>query len=451
MTVKHGHLVERVTSGSPAEAAGIKAGWRLLRIDNQTIGDIIDYKIFEADEELRLLMMNDQGTLRRIKIKKPAATPLGMQFDPPTISRLQRCRNRCIFCFIEQNPRGLRAPLYIKDDDYRLSFLYGNFITLNRLTDSEIARIIRLQLSPLYVSVQTTNPELRRVMFNSKHADRGTNNLKRLVKAGIRFHAQIVLCPGYNTGAEMERTIKELDLMGTNILSVALVPVGLTGYRSCLPQLQRFDSCGAEKLIERVNNMQKGFLQTRGSRFVFAADEFYNLAGLPLPAGNAYEDFPQLENGVGLARQFMDELEEIENWQLKALPGNLSATVVSGLAAEPQLKKLVAVFEQIKKLTVNPLLVKNLFFGEQITVSGLLTGSDLLAALEGKEPGDVVYIPAVLLKENSSLFLDDLALSDLEHVLQVPVCPVSGPLELIKNIYEKAGQLASDQKRRRPS
>ena len=441
MTVDQGHLVDRVTAGSPAEAAGIKAGWRMIRIDNQIVGDIIDYKIIEADENLRLLMMDQQGIMHRKKIVKPADIPLGMHFNPPTISSLQHCRNRCIFCFIEQNPPGLRPPLYIKDDDYRLSFLYGNFITLNRLTAGEIERIIKLQLSPLYVSVQTTNPELRRIMFNSKQAERGTENLRKLVKAGIRIHAQIVLCPGYNDGIEMERTIKDLDLMGPNLLSIAVVPVGITNYRSGLQQLEQFDSHSAEKLVEQVSKMQKSFLNKRGSRFVFLADEFYNMAGLDIPGSDEYENYPQLENGVGLARQFLDELNRLNVQELNKLSTNITVTVVSGMAASFQIKKLVEVFNKINKLIVNPVFVENHCFGGQVTVSGLLTGRDLLDALEGKKLGDVVFIPKIMLNENNSLFLDNMDVSDLEKTLKVPVCSAGGPLEMINMIYEKADQL----------
>jgi len=441
MTVDQGHLVDRVTAGSPAEAAGIKAGWRMIRIDNQIVGDIIDYKIIEADENLRLLMMDQQGIMHRKKIVKPADIPLGMHFNPPTISSLQHCRNRCIFCFIEQNPPGLRPPLYIKDDDYRLSFLYGNFITLNRLTAGEIERIIKLQLSPLYVSVQTTNPELRRIMFNSKQAERGTENLRKLVKAGIRIHAQIVLCPGYNDGIEMERTIKDLDLMGPNLLSIAVVPVGITNYRSGLQQLEQFDSHSAEKLVEQVSKMQKSFLNKRGSRFVFLADEFYNMAGLDIPGSDEYENYPQLENGVGLARQFLDELNRLNVQELDKLSTNITVTVVSGMAASFQIKQLVEVFNKINKLIVNPVFVENHCFGGQVTVSGLLTGRDLLDALEGKKLGDVVFIPKIMLNENTSLFLDNMDVSDLEKTLKVPVCSAGGPLEMINMIYEKADQL----------
>lgn len=437
-TIK-GHLVDYVTGGSPADKAGIKAGWELLRIDNREIEDIIDYKIMESDSSLRLLVKTDRGSLRRITIHKPAAAALGLRFDPPTMDRLQRCRNRCIFCFIDQNPTGLRKPLYVKDDDYRLSFLYGNFITLNRMTDKEVERVKKLQLSPLYVSVHTTNPDLRKIMFASSEAGRGLRNLEKLVSAGIRVHAQVVLCPGYNTGKELERTITDLARQGKEVLSLALVPVGLTAHRSGLPALERFSQKAAQELIKWITEMQDRFLAQRGSRFVFLADEFYNLAGLPLPEEFEYEDYPQLENGVGLARQFLEELKDVEAVSPAKLPRNFSAALASGLAARLQVTGLAESLGKIENLDINPVFIKNRFFGEEVTVSGLLTGSDLLSGLEGKKLGDVVFIPEILLKENSALFLDNMTLSDLEKSLQVPVRTVKGPLDLLDQIRNMAG------------
>ncbi len=431
MIKKTGFYISQVAAGSPAEKAGIKAGFRLLRVDSQKIGDIIDFKIAESDTRLRLLVMTGQGYLRRIKIKKQAAAPLGLQFDPPTMDPIKRCQNRCIFCFIDQNPPGLRTPLYIKDDDYRLSFLYGNFITLNRLSDKEITRIKRLQLSPLYVSVQTTNPVLRRAMFNSKMAGRGLANLKKLVGAGIGIHAQIVLCPGFNTGAEMEKTIKDLYNLGENILSVALVPVGLTSHRDGLPGLQKFADMEAERLIKQVSVMQNDFLKQRGSRFVFLADEFYNLAGFPLPSEDEYENYPQLENGVGIARQFLEQLKDLSLAGMNILPRKITVTILSGLAAKPQIQEMTDIFKQITGLTVQTVFAHNHYFGEKVTVSGLLAGKDLIEAMEGKEVGDVVFIPDIMLKDNSDLFLDDLNLKDLEEAFQAPVRAVNSPQQII--------------------
>ncbi len=429
-----GFLIDRVAAGSPAASAGVRAGWRLLRIDNREFADIIDYKILEADANLRLLLLTDQGRLRRVAIHKLADKALGLGFASPVIDRIQRCRNRCLFCFIDQNPPGLRPSLGLKDDDYRLSFLYGNFITLNRLSDHELRRIVRLQLSPLYVSVHATNPELRRRIFGTDSALSGLRNLKYLVEKGIRVHAQVVLCPGYNTGAELRRTIEDLHHMGPNLSDVALVPVGLTAHRAGLPSLQRFEKRSARLLLEEVHRWQERFLQTRNSRFVFAADEFYILAGKSVPAAGAYEGYPQLENGVGLTRLFLEEVETIRKQGLKTLNNKLRVTLIGAPAAKNQLETLVGVLSQTEGLSIETIIAVNRFFGEEVTVTGLLTASDVIAALEGKERGDVVFIPQVMLKEGSDIFLDNLRKTDLEKALGVPVAVASGPLDLAQKI-----------------
>ncbi len=439
MSRKKGYLVERVNNGSVAETAGIKPGWRLLRIDNRPVEDIIDYKINEADYRLFLLFMTENGILRRIRIKKDATTPLGLSFDPPTMAPLQRCRNRCVFCFVDQNPPGLRSPLYVKDDDYRLSFLYGNFITLNRLEQSEMERIIRLQLSPLYVSVHTTAPELRRIMFGTKCAEQGIINLRQLVKAGIQFHVQIVICPGYNTGENLRKTIQDLDSLGPEILSIALVPVGLTEHRSNLPSLEKVTPELASDLIDEVYEMQNEFLKRRNSRFVFLADEFYNLTGRSLPKAYEYEGYPQLENGVGFTRIFLDELNSIIQAGLPHLDNEVTVTLAAGHASLSQLQKMVAFFNRIEGLQVNLVPVNNHFFGEEVTVSGLLTGRDLLTALEGKELGEILFISKAMVKEGSNLFLDNMTVEQLSSILAVPVYTAGGPSQVLSTIKQFTG------------
>ncbi len=447
MTIKKGCVISQVSPGSPAEKAGIKAGWKLLRINNQDLGDIIDFKIAESDTRLTLLVMTGQGYLRRIKINKQVATALGLHFDPPTIEPVKNCRNKCIFCFIDQNPPGLRAPLYLKDDDYRLSFLYGNFITLNSLSDQEITRIIHLQLSPLYVSIQTTNPALRETMFNSKEAAKGLVNLKKLTRAGIGIHAQVVLCPGYNTGTELDKTIQDLYNLGSNILSIALVPVGLTGYRDGLKNLRQFSDVEADSLIQRVTLMQSEFLKKSGSRFVFLADEFYNLAGLPLPPEDDYENYPQMENGVGIARHFLEQLKDLSSGLIDRLPRSITITIISGLAARPQIQEMINILKQIKGLTVQAVFASNYLFGKNVTVSGLLSGKDLIKAMEGKKAGDAVFIPGIMLKDNSELFLDNLTLNDLAKAFQAPVKAVSNPQQIIDFLRSLSANPETDHKR----
>jgi putative radical SAM enzyme (TIGR03279 family) len=429
-----GYLIDKVKAGSPAEAAGIKTGWKLLRVDNYKPKDIIDYKIAESDDSLSLLLLTKRGLLRRVKIYKSPGVSLGLTFDPPTMSRLQGCSNNCIFCFVGQNPANMRKALYVKDDDYRLSFLYGNFITLNRVTDDEIERIIKLQLSPLYVSVHTTNPDLRLKMFGNKLANRGLNNLVRLAAAGIKIHAQLVLCPGLNTGHELERTIADLDQMGPNILDVALVPVGLTEHRSGLAELREFTAGEAKELIELSRTLQNKFLLKRNSRFVFVADEFYILGGVEFPADSEYEGYPQLENGVGLARLFLNELDQIAAQDPVSITIKPAVSILTGKAAEPLLKALGRQIEATFGLKIKLIAAENRYFGSSVTVAGLLTGSDLLAALEGISGGSVVFISKALLREDSELFLDDMTVTEIEKKLNIQICPVCGPLELIAEI-----------------
>lgn len=434
MNKPEGYLIDKVKAGSPAEAAGIKAGWKLLRVDNYKPKDIIDYKIAESDDNLSLLLQTKRGLLRRIKINKSPGVTLGLTFNPPTMSRLQGCGNNCIFCFVEQNPANMRKALYLKDDDYRLSFLYGNFITLNRVTDDEIERIIKLQLSPLYVSVHTTNPDLRRMIFGNRHANRGLKNLERLVAAGINIHAQLVLCPGINTGQELEQTIADLDQMGPNIIDIALVPVGLTEHRSGLAELREFTAGEAKELIELSQILQHKFLAKRGSRFVFVADEFYILGGLEFPVDSEYEGYPQLENGVGLARLFINELDQIAAQDPIVINSKHAISMLTGKAAESLLKALGKQIETLFGLKIELITVENRYFGSSVTVAGLLTGSDLLAALEGISGNSVVFISKALLREDRDLFLDDISVAEIEQKLNIQICPVCGPLELIAEI-----------------
>ncbi len=433
-----GHLIDYVAPGSPAYRAGIRAGWKLLRIDNRKIGDLIDYRILETDDQLVLLLVRDDGRLNRIRIRKSAGSSLGLRFKPLTINRLQSCPNQCIFCFVDQNPQGLRSALYIKDDDYRLSFLYGNYITLNRVRENDLKRIIRLQMSPLYVSVHSTNPDLRIRMMGSKLAGKGLSNLKRLVRAGIKFHCQLVLCPGLNTGSELERSISDLASLGEYILSVALVPVGLTRHRSWNHALRGFGADEARILIKQIEAVQDKFLSDRASRFIYLADEFYNLASFDYPSDDAYEGYPQLENGVGLARLFLEELEQmIEKLpKISYFSRELAITIVTGNAAASILEKLTTSLKQIEGLSVNLVIAKNHFFGKQVTVSGLLTGRDLLKALEEEEKGDLVFIANNLLREGGDLFLDNLTIEEVEANLNVPLKAVKGPLELIDTLSE---------------
>lgn len=438
--LRQGALISGVAAGSPAEQMGIRPGDRLLRLDSRAIGDIIDYKILEADDKLRLLLRTGSGRLKRVAVQKAPETTLGLQFEPPTIAPLKRCGNRCLFCFIKQNPRGLRRSLYLKDDDYRLSFLYGNFITLNNLGEKEMQRIIKLRLSPLYVSVHATDPTVRLGLFGTDLAKRGLNNLYKLAAAGICFHLQVVLCPGYNTGEVLEKTVRDLARLGPAAISLALVPVGLTAHCNNQTSLRRLESKEARTLLRQLALWQRFFLKTRGSRFVFAADEIHNLAGEPFPAAAAYEGFPQLENGIGLSRLFLDELDHLPDPPALPLPRPLRATLATGPEAAPLITKLARRFSALPGLSLHTEVVSNRFFGPQVTVAGLLTGEDLAAALTGKDLGECVFISTSLIREKDNLFLDGKTITELERRLQVTVRAVSGPKELSRALERMTAQ-----------
>ncbi len=432
-----GPTINKVSAGSPASKAGLRAGWKLIRIDNQPVGDIIDYKIMESDHELQLLVLTDRGIIRRVKINKPVNEPLGLSFNPPTITKMQHCGNQCIFCFVDQNPPGMRASLYVKDDDYRLSFLYGNFITLNRLSEKELQRIINLRLSPLYVSVHTTNPRLRAEMFGTERAVKGLEYLRKLVDAGINIHSQVVLCPGYNDGRELAATVEDLAKMGPAIKSLAVVPLGLTGHRKGLKPLRKYSEPEAEDIIDKIECFQEKFLKQRGTRFVFSSDEFYNLASRPLPPDDSYENYPQLENGVGLSRQFLNELHALGE-KLPFLPGKFqNLTIAAAPAAEKLLEELVEYFTRVTGVDINLQIVDNKYFGEEVTVSGLLTGSDLLRALKGKPLGDVVFITKSMLKDRDNIFLDDMTINYVENELQVSLVAVDGPKDFFSELLKE--------------
>lgn len=432
-----GARVCKVAPGSPADLAGIVAGDRLWRLDCRPAGDIIDYRIWEADEKLPLLVQTGDGPTRRMTVRKAFHEPLGVQFSPPTIAPLIRCRNRCLFCFVDQNPPGMRSSLYLKDDDYRLSFLYGNYITLNHLTGRELKRIVKLQLSPLYVSVHSTNPDLRCRLYRSRQASRGLSNLRYLLGAGIKIHTQIVLCPGYNLGADLLKTVLDLESMGEAVLSVAVVPVGLTAYGQPPAILRRLTPAEASEVVEQIHGLQNRFLSKRGSRFVFLSDELYHLAGAPYPEAGQYEGFPQLENGVGMARLFLEEMAEIEGYLPAACSRRLKITLVTGTEAAHLLEQLVDRLAAINHLEAELIVIENRFFGPAVTVAGLLTGKDLKDGLQNIVPGEAVFFPEEMLKDGESLFLDGLTPGQLG--LHTSLIPVDGPMHLARELGKLAG------------
>lgn len=413
--------IQSVLPDSAAGRAGIAAGDTLLRIDGHAIGDVLDYRFYMTEPALTLSLRGADGRPYRVRIEKEQYEDLGLGFGTYLMDRQRGCKNKCIFCFIDQLPPGLRESLYFKDDDARLSFLWGNYITLTNLTDAEVERILRMHISPINVSVHTTNPQLRAYMMGNPRAGQALRHLHRLAEGGIRLNTQIVLCPGINDGGELERTLGDLCGLAPALQSIAVVPVGLTKYRRGLCALRSFRPKEARAVLEQVDACGGRMLSQRGSRICFAADELYLLAGREIPPAEHYEAFDQLENGVGLwallREEFLTALE-----QAPRRCGPVSLTLATGAAAQPLLEELASrAAARIRGLDVRVIGVQNEFFGPDITVAGLLTGGDLLRALRAQPPGDAVLIPAVTLRHQRDLFLDGVHREELAAQLGRPV------------------------------
>ncbi len=414
-----------VAQESTGARLGLKPGDAIISLNGEEIHDIIDFRFFSADERLSLVVQTRDGCKKRLHIDKEPDDALGLAFVP---LNLKRCRNRCLFCFVDQMPPGCRKTLYVKDDDFRASFLYGNFITLGALTECDWQRIVRLRLSPLYVSVHATERGLRASLLRNDKAPDIMASLKRLAAGGIMIHAQIVLCPGINDGVHLGRTIADLVTLHPAIASIAVVPVGLTAFRSGLAPLRPYSRKEARAVLEEISRFSRGFKKEFGTRLVFASDEFYIKAGVSIPPPSFYEDFPQIENGVGLVANFM---REVARTRLPAKIAPLSATVVTGVSFDKILEGVLSRLRRIKGLSIRQITVKNRFFGPSVTVTGLLAGGDILRALKGKRLGDLVLIPSSALKEDEDVFLDDMSLGEMEQRLQVKVRRVDGFRQLV--------------------
>lgn len=426
----NGLIVSRVDPGGIAAELGIASGDRICAVNGRPVRDILDYRFLTADDSVEVLVESRNGAFL-YEIEKDYDEPLGIDFKSP-FPNLKKCRNRCIFCFVDQMPPGLRRSLYIKDDDYRLSFWDGNFITLTNLEEADFERIVEERLSPLYVSVHTTNPELRRKMMGNRRAGEILRQMSFLARHGIELHAQIVLCPGVNDGRELERTIGDLGALAPSVRSVAVVPVGCTRYREKLFPLSACTPEQANEVISAVHRWQDRFLRMFDIPLVYAGDEFYIRAGIAVPPAERYGEFPQLENGVGLVRLFLDEWEEVRRAPCHAPP---KVTVVTGEMGACVLGPLI---EQLNRDTGSRIVllpVANRFFGPDVTAAGLLTGADIRDALRGLDFGDLVVIPAVALR-NGTTFLDDVTLEELRQDLGVSIVAAGGPRELIE-IIEK--------------
>ena len=410
-----------VTAGSPADRAGIHPGDAVEEINGEPVLDEIDYQALTAHRRLAIRVLNPEGELRTVQILKGEWDPLGLCLDETVIMKPRHCRNHCIFCFIDQMPQGMRESLYVKDDDWRLSLMMGNYVTLTNVNDAEFDRILRRRASPLYISVQATDPEVRCRMLRNPSAGNLMDRLRRLHAAGLSFHSQVVLCPGVNDGDVLHRTIADLVSLAPSAQSLAIVPIGLTGHREGLEPMKGFDADSARKLIRSLEPVQAWCLKNLGTRFVFPSDEFYCLSGEALPPDEAYEDYGQIENGVGLLRQLQRECEEAaeEFTPPDPLPAPRHLLIATGVSARPYIEKLACRYAP-EGTRVEVLAVPNRFFGETITVTGLIVGSDLIHTLRGR-PCDVVLICASMLREQTDRFLDDLTLTEVQEAIGKPI------------------------------
>jgi putative radical SAM enzyme (TIGR03279 family) len=421
--------ISGVVPGSIAEEVGFSAGDRLVAINGQTPRDLIDYQFFCAEEFLTLEVLDDRNRPHSIEIEKDFDEDLGLEFASALFDGLMQCNNRCPFCFIDQQPPGKRASLYLKDDDYRLSFLYGSYLTLTNLSSQEWERIDRLRLSPLFVSVHATNPEVRRRLLQNDRAGRILENLAWFQEHRLQIHAQVVLCPGINDGAELERTIRDLVAFhhGDNpaVASVAVVPVGLTKFRPPSEDpLLPVSMADARQVIIQIEALQTEFRQKHGSTFVWLADEWYLIAQQELPRSASYEDYPQLGNGVGSIRRFIDDFTtEIADCQPPTQA--VTYTWVVGNAVAHAFAPIVDRLNQFEGLHINLVSIASDYWGQTMTVTGLITGQDLVKNLQNLPLGDGILIPKIMLKHDEAKFLDDMTLTDLEQTLGVPALPVA--------------------------
>lgn len=418
------HLITAVEPGSPAQRHGIKPGDRLEAIGGEPIIDEIDYQALIAASRLKLSLIREDGTRETLALRKEEWEPLGLHFGQSMTLSPRTCRNKCMFCFIDQMPKGLRDTLYVKDDDWRYSLMMGNFVTLTNVSEEEMQRIIRRKASPLYISVHATDPELRCRLMNNRFAGELMDRLTRLKDAGIRFHCQIVVCPGYNDGEVLLRTLRDLRDLAPAAMTVAMVPVGLTKCREGLAPLTPFTPEGAAALLDSIAPFQEECRQQLGTTFAFPSDEFYCLCGRTIPDEDWYEGFPQIENGVGLLRRLEMEMEDarlFDDGPVSPAPAK-RYLIATGVSAAPHIRRLCGQFTP-EGVSVKVLPVENRFFGETVTVTGLLTGGDVLDALtpEAVQGCDTLLLCAVMLRHERDLFLDDMTLDEFCKRSPLPV------------------------------
>ncbi|MCR4672937.1 MAG: DUF512 domain-containing protein [Lachnospiraceae bacterium] len=436
---QHRHVITRIVPGSIAEELGLVPGDVLISINGSSVEDIFDYRFLINDEYVEVLVETSEGE-ELLEIEKDYDEDLGMEFSSGLMDEYRSCRNKCIFCFIDQLPKGMRSTMYFKDDDSRLSFLQGNYITMTNMSDEQIGRIIKYRLEPINISVHTTNPELRCMMLKNRFAGKIMDQLQRLFDAGIVMNAQIVLCRGINDGDELRRTIEDLSSFLPYMESVSVVPVGLSDHREGLFKLEPFTKEDACEVLDIIDHFRDKIYANTGNHFIHASDEWYSLAGRELPDESEYDGYPQLENGVGMSVLLRNEFEEeLNRHDGDDRQGHL--TVVCGTLIAPFLKDLVSSFNQkFPNIIADVRPIRNDFFGHMITVSGLLTGQDIISQLKeasknGEELGDRILLPINLLRSGEEVLLDDVTVSDIESALQKKAVIVqSNGQDLVKKL-----------------
>jgi len=446
-------LITKVIPDSIGAEIGFEPGDSIVAVNGQKPRDLIDYQFLCADEFLELEVLDAKGKTHKLEIEKEYDEDLGVEFETALFDGLIQCNNRCPFCFIDQQPPGKRETLYLKDDDYRLSFLYGSYLTLTNLTQKEWDRIEQMRLSPLYVSVHATDPEVRIRLLKNLRAGKILEQIKWFQERRLQIHAQVVVCPGINDGEHLERTLLDLAKFHTGnipaVASVAVVPVGLTRFRPAEDELIAVTAEKAREVIEQVQKIQvllskgKGGLKAKKqkskSRCIWLADEWFLIAGLDLPSAEDYEDYPQIGNGVGSIRQFIQQFETaFEKLQPMQVEPERKLVWVVGNAVEKAFEPIVQQLNQIPGLSVNMAALCSRYWGQSITVTGLLTGQDLLEALQGRDLGNGILLPSVMLKQGEPRFLDDMTVEQLASLLKTRILPVSGVEELISAAIGRA-------------
>lgn len=413
-----------IDPGSPAQRAKIRPGDTLISINKNAITDVLDYRFYMCDEQLELLLCDEEKQLRTVHIRKGEYDDLGLEFETYLMDKQMGCRNKCIFCFVDQTPKGMRPSLYFKDDDTRMSFLFGNYTTLTNLKDGDIERILKMHISPIYISVHTTNPQLRVDMMGNPSAGEKLRYIKQLTDGGIKVNTQLVLCPGINDGPELERSLRDLSQLCPNLQSIALVPVGLTKHREGLYPLRCYTKEEARAVVEIAEAWGDKLSQTNEGRVVYASDEFYLMAELPMPPAEFYGDFDQLNDGVGLVALMDQEFHQALE-QAGPFDKARRLTIATGVSAAAQIQGFAKeIMARYPRVNIQVQVIQNDFFGPTVTVAGLITAKDLVAQLQGKDLGEALLIPATMLRHEQDRFLDDWSPEQVEEALGLPLVTV---------------------------